>query len=242
MPNINLSSVLKEFLKNTGRQAFKAGGRYKRSLINHPLKTISGTTLAGTGATLGTAALLSLADPQIGKSVSNRLLYGPKKAFQQAVSSGVQTFAQNMTKPHEKRDKLGNVVLDKSGKPVIVQGVIPRLADTFGKTMSPAFTKSFQPMVKSMSTMAQKAGQIGKSFGQNLGEGFRSSGGKVLTGAGAATLGYTLSDLLQDYFQKGEQDPKKKRKRRVLNILSAIAAGGAGTYFSDRIYNFLGSK
>lgn len=230
-----------KFLAHVGKQISRAGHNYERNLIYHPIKTTGKTALSATGAALGVGTLLSLADPQIGKTISNRLLYGPKKAFQQAVQSGVQTFAQNMTKPHQKRDKLGNVVY-KDGKPVIVNGVIQRISQAMGKSMSPAISKSFQPAVKAMSTMSQKAGQIGKSFGRNLGQGFKSSGGKVLTGAGAATLGYTMSDLLQDYFQSGKQDPKRRRRRRVVNILSSILAGAAGTYFSDDIYKFLGNK
>lgn len=227
-------------LKLFPKSADKALARYINSWAKHPIKTLGGTALAGTGATLGGGALTSIFYPEVGKKVTSNLMYGPKKALQEAVSAGAQQFADTMTKEHIKTDKAGKPVLDpKTRRPVIVPGVVQRLSKAFTEHMSPALVKPVNKLSWAMGVVAQKSGQIGSAFGKNLGEGFKSTGGKVLTGAGGAALGYTAMDLLQDLFASKKQTEAQKRRRRVLNILAAVAAGGASAYHSDKLYKML---
>lgn len=220
--------------------ADKALARYINSWAKHPVKTLGGTALAGTGAALGGGALASIFYPEIGKKITSNLMYGPKKNLQEAVAAGAQQFADTMTKEHIKIDKSGNPVIDpKTKKPIVMPGVVQRLSKAFSEHMSPALVKPVNKLSQAMGVVAQKSGQIGSSFGKNLGQGFKSTGGKVLTSAGGAALGYTAMDLLQDLFTSKKQTQAQKRKRRVLNILAAIAAGGASAYHSDKIYKML---
>lgn len=189
-------------LKMFPRTADKALARYINAWAKHPLKTGAGTAGALGGSILAGGALASLFNPQIGKKLTSNLTYGLKANLQDAVSAGAQRFADTMTKQHIKRDKAGNPVIDpKTKKAIMQEGVIKRLSKAFSQHLSPALVKPVNQLSKAMGTVATKSGQIGKAFGQNLGTGFKGTGGKVLTGAGGAALGYTAADFTQVVYQ-----------------------------------------
>lgn len=70
---------------------------------------------------------------------------------------------------------------------------------------------------------------------RNIGKTIQDSGGKVLSSAGSAGLGYLGAGLLYDLIAGDDNSIETSRRRRALQLMSAIAAGTLGWRYADKI-------